>query len=76
MISRLKRVLYLQILYWPMRLTGLLPKYSQRLLEAMQEHQVTIGDSTFKLPEPFLVLGHSEPDRAGRNLSFTGSTGG
>ncbi len=26
------------------------------LLEAMQERQVTIGDQTFKLPEPFLVM--------------------
>jgi MoxR-like ATPase len=31
------------------------------LLEAMQEHQVTIGDQTFKLPEPFLVLATQNP---------------
>jgi MoxR-like ATPase len=31
------------------------------LLEAMQEHQVTIGDETFALPEPFLVLATQNP---------------
>jgi MoxR-like ATPase len=31
------------------------------LLEAMQEHQVTIGDQTFRLPDPFLVLATQNP---------------
>ncbi|MDZ7316088.1 MAG: MoxR family ATPase, partial [candidate division KSB1 bacterium] len=31
------------------------------LLEAMQERQVTIGDQTFRLPEPFLVLATQNP---------------
>jgi MoxR-like ATPase len=31
------------------------------LLEAMQERQVTIGDQTFKLPDPFLVLATQNP---------------
>ncbi|MEI8115372.1 MAG: AAA family ATPase, partial [Bacteroidia bacterium] len=31
-------------------------KVQSALLEAMQEHQVTIGDQTFHLPEPFLVM--------------------
>ena len=31
------------------------------LLEAMQERQVTIGDQTFKLEEPFLVLATQNP---------------
>ena len=31
------------------------------LLEAMQEHQVTIGDNTFMLPNPFLVLATQNP---------------
>ena len=31
-------------------------KVQSALLEAMQEHQVTIGDETYPLPEPFLVL--------------------
>src|SRR5580692_2005637 len=31
-------------------------KVQSALLEAMQERQVTLGDSTFKLAEPFLVL--------------------
>lgn len=36
-------------------------KVQSALLEAMQEHQVTIGDNTFKLPEPFLVLATQNP---------------
>jgi MoxR-like ATPase len=31
------------------------------LLEAMQEKQVTIGDTTFKLDRPFLVLATQNP---------------
>jgi MoxR-like ATPase len=31
------------------------------LLEAMQERQVTIGEQTFKLPDPFLVLATQNP---------------
>jgi MoxR-like ATPase len=31
------------------------------LLEAMQERQVTIGESTYKLPDPFLVLATQNP---------------
>jgi MoxR-like ATPase len=36
-------------------------KVQSALLEAMQEHQVTIGDSTFRLDEPFLVLATQNP---------------
>jgi len=36
-------------------------KVQSALLEAMQEHQVTIGDTTFPLPEPFLVLATQNP---------------
>jgi MoxR-like ATPase len=36
-------------------------KVQSALLEAMQEHQVTIGDTTFALPEPFLVLATQNP---------------
>lgn len=36
-------------------------KVQSALLEAMQEKQVTIGDTTFKLPEPFLVLATQNP---------------
>lgn len=36
-------------------------KVQSALLEAMQEHQVTIGDTTFKLPKPFLVLATQNP---------------
>ncbi|QTE21471.1 AAA family ATPase [Polaribacter cellanae] len=36
-------------------------KVQSALLEAMQERQVTIGDSTFKLDEPFLVMATQNP---------------
>lgn len=36
-------------------------KVQSALLEAMQEHQVTIGDQTFSLPEPFLVMATQNP---------------
>jgi len=36
-------------------------KVQSALLEAMQERQVTIGDSTYKLEEPFLVLATQNP---------------
>ncbi len=36
-------------------------KVQSALLEAMQERQVTIGDATFGLPEPFLVLATQNP---------------
>ncbi len=36
-------------------------KVQSALLEAMQEHQVTIGDHTFVLPEPFLVMATQNP---------------
>ena len=37
------------------------PKTQSALLEAMQERQVTIGEETFKLPEPFLVMATQNP---------------
>jgi len=36
-------------------------KVQSALLEAMQERQVTIGDNTYPLPEPFLVLATQNP---------------
>ncbi len=36
-------------------------KVQSALLEAMQERQVTIGDRTFPLPEPFVVLATQNP---------------
>ncbi len=36
-------------------------KIQSALLEAMQERQVTIGQQTFKLPDPFLVLATQNP---------------
>jgi MoxR-like ATPase len=37
------------------------PKVQGALLEAMQEHKVTIGKETFKLPAPFLVIATQNP---------------
>jgi MoxR-like ATPase len=37
------------------------PKVQSALLEAMQEHQVTLGGETFPLPAPFLVLATQNP---------------
>ena len=36
-------------------------KVQSALLEAMQEHQVTIGNQTFALPSPFLVMATQNP---------------
>ncbi len=36
-------------------------KVQSALLEAMQERQVTIGDETFRLPDPFLVMATQNP---------------
>lgn len=37
------------------------PKVQSALLEAMEEHQVTIGDETMKLDEPFFVIATQNP---------------
>jgi MoxR-like ATPase len=37
------------------------PKTQAALLEAMQEHRVTVGDQTYRLPEPFFVLATQNP---------------
>ncbi len=44
-------------------------KVQSALLEAMQERQVTIGDETYPLPNPFLVLATQNPLGAGGHLS-------
>jgi len=36
-------------------------KVQSALLESMQERQVTLGDTTYKLPEPFLVMATQNP---------------
>ena len=36
-------------------------KVQSALLEAMQEHQVTIGDQSYKLPNPFVVMATQNP---------------
>ena len=43
-----------------MKSTAHLPKFKV-LLEAMQERQVTIGETTYKLDDPFLVLATQNP---------------
>ena len=37
------------------------PKVQSALLEAMQEHKVTIGNETYRLPAPFLVIATQNP---------------
>jgi MoxR-like ATPase len=37
------------------------PKTQAALLEAMQERQVTVGDETYELPEPFFLLATQNP---------------
>ena len=37
------------------------PKTQAALLEAMQEHHVTVGETTYELPEPFFVLATQNP---------------
>ncbi len=37
------------------------PKVQAALLEAMQERQVTIGEQTYRLPEPFMVMATQNP---------------
>lgn len=37
------------------------PKTQSALLEAMQEHTVTVGNSTYRLEEPFMVLATQNP---------------
>ena len=39
-------------------------KVQSALLEVMQEHQVTIGGTTYKVPEPFIVLATENPIEA------------
>ncbi|MDD4872363.1 MAG: MoxR family ATPase [Kiritimatiellae bacterium] len=36
-------------------------KVQSALLESMQEHQVTFGDNTYSLPEPFMVMATQNP---------------
>lgn len=37
------------------------PKVQSALLEAMEERQITIGNTTFRLPEPFFVFATQNP---------------
>jgi MoxR-like ATPase len=44
-------------------------KVQSALLEAMQERQVTLGEETFPLDEPFLVLATQNPIEQGRGAA-------
>ena len=37
------------------------PKTQAALLQSMQEHEVTVGQTTYKLPEPFFVIATQNP---------------
>ena len=50
-------------------------KVQSALLEAMQEHQVTIGDETFSLPNPFMVMATQNPIEQRRNIYASRSSG-
>lgn len=41
------------------------PKVQSAMLEAMQEHKVSIGDQTFDLPEPFFTMATENPVEQG-----------
>ena len=41
------------------------PKVQSAMLEAMQEHKVSIGDETYSLPEPFFVMATQNPVEQG-----------
>jgi len=41
------------------------PKVQSAMLEAMQEHKVSIGDETYHLPEPFFVMATQNPVEQG-----------
>ena len=51
-------------------------KVQSALLEAMQERQVTIGDQTFKLDDPFLVLATQNPIEHEGTYPLPGGAGG
>ena len=52
---------YLPILFLADEINRAPAKVQSALLEAMQERQVTIGDNSYKLEEPFLVLATQNP---------------
>ena len=45
-------------------------KFQAALLEAMQEKQVTLGDQTFQLPKPFLVMATKNPLNKKEHIHF------
>ena len=61
MIFTLKRVLFLQNILLADEINRAPAKVQSALLEAMAERQVTIGDKTYPLDVPFLVLATQNP---------------
>lgn len=61
MISQLRKGLFLPISVLADEINRAPAKVQSALLEAMQEKQVTIGDETFKLDRPFLVMATQNP---------------
>jgi len=51
-------------------------KVQSALLEAMQERQVTIGDDSYPLDDPFLVMATQNPIEQEGTYPLTGSSGG
>ena len=49
------------------------PRTQSALLQAMQEHHVTVAGVRHDVPRPFPCSRDPEPDRAGRHLSLAGS---
>jgi MoxR-like ATPase len=47
--------------YWPTKSIARRPKTQAALLEAMQERQVTVGQTIHKLSSPFFVLATQNP---------------
>ncbi len=52
------------------------PKTQSALLEAMQEHRVTVGGQTYELGQPYFVLATQNPLGNGGHLSSPGSSTG
>ena len=52
------------------------PKTQAALLQAMQEKEVSAGQTTYDLPDPFFVIATPEPDRTGGDLPAAGGPAG
>ena len=52
------------------------PKTQAALLEAMQEHHVTVGEQTLSAARALFCVGDAEPDRTGGHLPAAGGAAG